>query len=70
MSRLADDIEEALLGTATELLDQASEVLEDKDTAPEDLRRLARELTEAVRGTLRVATSRGFRLAADEPHEL
>ncbi|MFH8805091.1 hypothetical protein ACH4F6_37025 [Streptomyces sp. NPDC017936] len=58
MSRLADNIEAVQLGTAAELLDQASETLDDKNAAPEDLRRLAQELTEALRDVLRVTTSR------------
>jgi hypothetical protein len=59
MSRLADDIEATQLGTAAELLDQASETLDDEDAGPEDVRRLAQELTGALRDVLRVATSRG-----------
>jgi hypothetical protein len=59
MSRLADNIEAVQLGTATELLDQASETLDDEDAGPEDVRRLAQELTGALRDVLRVATSRG-----------
>jgi hypothetical protein len=34
MSRLADNIEAVQLGTATELLDHASEALDDQDTGP------------------------------------
>ncbi|MEV5318051.1 hypothetical protein AB0K92_10375 [Streptomyces sp. NPDC052687] len=59
MSRLADNIEATQLGTAAELLDQASETLDDEDAGPEDVRRLAQELTGALRDVLRVATSRG-----------
>ncbi|MDH6625018.1 hypothetical protein M2271_002822 [Streptomyces sp. LBL] len=66
MSRLADTMESAQLGRATELLDQASGMLADVDTEPNDLRLLAKDLTGALRDTLRVATSRGHRLAAPE----
>jgi hypothetical protein len=66
MSRLADNMESVQLGRATELLDQALDVLADADTAPDDLRLLAKGLTGALRDTLRVATSRGQRLAAPE----
>ncbi|MEV5429274.1 hypothetical protein [Streptomyces sp. NPDC052701] len=59
MSRLADNIEAAQLGTAAELLDQASEILDEQDAGPEDVRRLAQELSRALRDVLRVATSRG-----------
>jgi hypothetical protein len=59
MSRLADNIEAAQLGTAAELLDQASETLDGEDADSEDVRRLAQELTGALRDVLRVATSRG-----------
>ncbi|MBQ1099574.1 hypothetical protein AB0H44_08600 [Streptomyces pseudogriseolus] len=61
MSRLADNIESVQLGTATELLDQAVDMLA-TDTAPDDMRLLAKNLTGALRDTLRVATSRGHRL--------
>ncbi|MEV7368284.1 MULTISPECIES: hypothetical protein [unclassified Streptomyces] len=68
MSRLADNIEAVQLGTATELLEHASNTLDDHDQGPEDLRRLAKELTGALRDVLRVATSRGRLLAASDPH--
>ncbi|MGW6909541.1 hypothetical protein [Streptomyces sp. NPDC054940] len=68
MSRLADNIEAVQMGTAVELLEQASDKLDDQDTGPEDLRRLAKELTGALRDVLRVATSRGHLLAVSGPH--
>ncbi|KOG17063.1 hypothetical protein [Streptomyces viridochromogenes] len=68
MSRLADNIEAVQLGTAVELLEEASDTLVDQEAGPEDLRRLAKELTGALRDVLRVATSRGYVLAASEPH--
>lgn len=66
MSRLADNIEAVPLGTAAELLEQALEALDDQDAGPDDMRRLAKELTGALRDVLRVATSRGHLLAASE----
>jgi hypothetical protein len=66
MSRLADNMESVQLGRATELLDQALDVLADADTEPDDLRLLAKDLTGALGNTLRVAASRGHRLAAPE----
>ncbi|MFF5663688.1 hypothetical protein ACFY7F_12805 [Streptomyces griseofuscus] len=69
MSRLADNIESMQLGTATELLEHASDTLNDPDVGPEDLRLLAKELTGALRDVLRVATSRGhFMAVSEEPH--
>ncbi|MFG2117787.1 hypothetical protein [Streptomyces sp. NPDC048710] len=68
MSRLADNIEAVQLGTAAELLEQASETLDDQNAGPEDLRRLAKELTGALRDVLRVATSRGHLLAVSDLH--
>ncbi|MGW0210625.1 hypothetical protein ACWDZ8_34245 [Streptomyces sp. NPDC003233] len=72
MSRLADNIEAVQLGTAADLLEHASDTLDDHDhdhdQGPEDLRRLAKELTGALRDVLRVATSRGRLLAASDPH--
>ncbi|MFE3636031.1 hypothetical protein [Streptomyces sp. NPDC059168] len=68
LSRLADNIESIQLGTATELLEHASDTLNDPDTHPEDLRLLAKDLTGALRDVLRVATSRGHLLAVSEPH--
>ncbi|MGV9353891.1 hypothetical protein [Streptomyces misionensis] len=68
LSRLADNIEAIQLGTATELLEHASETLNDSDTDPEDLRLLAKDLTGALRDVLRVATSRGHLLTASQPH--
>ncbi|MFB7222875.1 hypothetical protein [Streptomyces sp. NPDC056227] len=67
MSRLADNIEAVQLGTAAELLEQASETLNDQDAALEEMRCLAKQLTGALRDVLRVATSRGHLLAVSEP---
>jgi hypothetical protein len=70
MSRLADNIEAVQLGTAAELLEQASESLDDQDTDPNDLRRLGHDLTRALRDVLRIATSRGHLLEASEPYRI
>ncbi|MGI5408520.1 hypothetical protein ACQEV9_17215 [Streptomyces chartreusis] len=67
MSRLADNIEAMQLGTAAELLEHASETLDGEEVGPEDLRRLAQELTGALRHVLRVASSRGHLLAVSKP---
>ncbi|MFB7459677.1 hypothetical protein [Streptomyces sp. NPDC056188] len=70
MSRLADNIEAVQLGSATDLLEQALEVLGDQDTNPAEVQRLAEELTGALRDVLRVAASRGHLLATGEPQGL
>ncbi|MEU2529329.1 hypothetical protein ACFWI0_21595 [[Kitasatospora] papulosa] len=67
MSRLADTIEAVQLGMAAELLEMAAVTLDDEDTDPIELRRLGRALTGAVKDVLRIAVSRGHRVAAD-PH--
>ncbi|CAL9533421.1 hypothetical protein SUDANB105_04067 [Streptomyces sp. enrichment culture] len=67
MSRLADNVEAVQLGTAAELLEEASETLSDREVALDEMRRLAKELSGALRDVLRVATSRGHLLAASEP---
>ncbi|MEE1805624.1 hypothetical protein [Streptomyces sp. BE133] len=69
MSRLADNIEAVQLGTAAQLLQQASETLDDQDAALDEMRHLAKELTGALRDILRVATSRGHLLTVSEPRE-
>ncbi|MEV0929125.1 hypothetical protein ACIBMX_03110 [Streptomyces phaeochromogenes] len=68
MSRLADNMEAVQLGMAAELLEQAQELLDDRDTEAEELRLLTTNLTGALRNALRVATSRGRRLAPPESH--
>ncbi|MCT9139116.1 MULTISPECIES: hypothetical protein [Streptomyces] len=70
MARLADNIEAVQLGTAAELLEEASDTLVDQEAGPEDLRRLAKELTGALRDVIRVATSRGHLLAVNEPRRI
>ncbi|MFB6525624.1 hypothetical protein [Streptomyces sp. NPDC056399] len=67
LSRLADNTEAIQLGLAEELLDHASNVLGDGEGAPEELKALATDLTEALRDTLRIAESRGHRLLAPGP---
>ncbi|WP_326593052.1 hypothetical protein [Streptomyces brevispora] len=68
MSRLADNIESVQLGTAAELLDMASETLDDEDADSIELRRLGHALNGALKDVLRVAVSRSHVLAAGEPH--
>ncbi|MEV5846139.1 hypothetical protein AB0M32_29630 [Streptomyces sp. NPDC051985] len=66
MSRLADNIEACQLGTAAALLERAFEALDDQDTDRENMHRLAKELTGALRDVLRVAISRRYLLAVSQ----
>ncbi|MGW8631609.1 hypothetical protein [Streptomyces sp. NPDC055793] len=67
MSRLADNVEAVQLGMAAELLEEASETLSDRDMPLDEMQRLAKELSGALRDVLRVATSRGHLLAVGGP---
>ncbi|MCW8120847.1 MULTISPECIES: hypothetical protein [Streptomyces violaceoruber group] len=66
MSRLADNIEAAQLGMATDLLERAAEVLGDQNVGRDDLRLMLTEVTRALRDVVRVAASRGHLLAVSE----
>ncbi|MEV6074298.1 hypothetical protein AB0L80_04150 [Streptomyces sp. NPDC052069] len=69
MSRLADSIEAIQLGTASELLEEVSEALDDQNTSLDEMRYLVTELTGALSDVYRVATSRGRLWAASDPRE-
>ncbi|MEW1627228.1 hypothetical protein AB0387_07325 [Streptomyces sp. NPDC089173] len=69
MSRLADSIEAIQLGTASGLLEEASEALGNQDMSLDEMRCLVAELTGALRDIFRVATSRGHLLAISDPRE-
>ncbi|MCZ9348124.1 hypothetical protein NGM37_61705 [Streptomyces sp. TRM76130] len=66
MSRLADQIEAVQLGMASELLEEAGQVLDDGDADLEALSLLAAQLAGALGDVLRVATSRGHRMVVPE----
>ncbi|MGH3323694.1 MAG: hypothetical protein ACRDOV_04605 [Streptomyces sp.] len=67
LSRLADDTEADLLGSAEDVLAHAGPLLADPGAATRELRFAGTRLTEALRDALRIAASRGARLpAADE----
>ncbi|OWA03612.1 hypothetical protein B9W62_25265 [Streptomyces sp. CS113] len=67
LSRLADNVKAAQLGTAAELVERASEIINEQEVAVEELRHLAKDLAGALRDVVRVATSRGHLLAVNEP---
>ncbi|GGZ92621.1 hypothetical protein GCM10010371_60500 [Streptomyces subrutilus] len=67
LSRLADNTESLQLSLASKLLDHAPEVLADEEADPDELRLLAADLTGALRDAVRVASSRGHRLAIPAP---
>ncbi|MFF0753355.1 hypothetical protein [Streptomyces sp. NPDC004267] len=66
LSRLADGLEDEQLGLASNLVDLASDVLNDQGADPDELRALAVNLMGALRDVLRVADSRGHRLPDPE----
>ncbi|MFD8890353.1 hypothetical protein [Streptomyces sp. NPDC059566] len=67
LSRLADNTESVQLGLGLELLDHALEVLSDEHADPHELRLLVTDLAGSLRDAVRVATSRGHRLAMSAP---
>ncbi|GGV89874.1 hypothetical protein GCM10015535_44730 [Streptomyces gelaticus] len=69
MSRLADRVEQAQLSLAGKLLDQAQGALSGPALNSYELQLLSAELTDALRGTLRVAESRGARLTPPDTDE-
>lgn len=69
VSRFADNVEVVQLGTAAELLEIASETLDDEDADPIELRHLGHALTRALKDVLRVAVSRGHRVMTSETRE-
>ncbi|WP_446045388.1 hypothetical protein [Streptomyces olivaceus] len=66
MSRLADNIESVQLGSATDLVERATELIDNQDADPNDIRHTLTELTAALQDVLRVATSRGHLLAVND----
>ncbi|MGW1407985.1 hypothetical protein [Streptomyces sp. NPDC002403] len=69
ISRLADRIEAIQLGRASELLEEASEALDNQDTSLDEMRCLVTELTGALWDVYRAATSRGRLPATSDPRE-
>ncbi|MEV7702100.1 hypothetical protein AB0O59_03565 [Streptomyces sp. NPDC088922] len=67
IARLADSIEAIQLDTASELVEGASEALENQDTSLDEMRCLVNELTGVLRDIFRIATSRGHLRATSDP---
>jgi hypothetical protein len=66
VSRLADRIESVQLGMADGLLGHAAELLAEQRLTNEELRYLARRLSESLADVRRVAESRGARIGRNE----
>jgi hypothetical protein len=66
LSRIADNIESVQLGMGRELLGHARALVDDPKTGPVELRYLSARLSESLRDVLRVAESRGARLAVPD----
>jgi hypothetical protein len=69
VSRLADEMEEAQLGAGREVLGAARALLGAPDASRPELRFTATRLTECLFDALRVAESRGERLADADGEE-
>ncbi|MEE6268175.1 hypothetical protein V2E29_21370 [Streptomyces diastatochromogenes] len=65
LSLLADEMEEVQLSAAEAVLRHATEMLGDQEASAYELRCAAHRLCETLRDALRVAESRGARLACD-----
>lgn len=63
VSRLADDIEAVQLDMADDLLGHAAALLTERRVTSAELRYLALRLAESLRDVMRVAESRGARVA-------
>ncbi|WP_155054399.1 hypothetical protein [Streptomyces blattellae] len=62
LSRMADEVETELLGSATYVLDAAKSLLAEPGARERELRFAGVRLTEALGDVLRIAVSRGGRL--------
>lgn len=69
LSRFADDLEAAQLTTGTDVLGRARQVLDDPMSPYAEVRYVGIRLAECLTDALRVAQSRGMRLAASDDAE-
>ncbi|MHC5905252.1 hypothetical protein ACVNF4_15315 [Streptomyces sp. S6] len=66
---LADAVEARQMDTAVEVLEHATEVLGDPNSAPGEVLFTGKRLSECLRDAVRVAESRGRRLGIDDYFE-
>ncbi|MEU7433271.1 hypothetical protein AB0B07_20945 [Streptomyces sioyaensis] len=69
VSRLADEMEEAQLDSAAELIEEARRILAARAWTPGEIHLLALELTTSLADVRRVAESRGVRLPVPDDDE-
>ncbi|WP_369224517.1 hypothetical protein AB5J52_27330 [Streptomyces sp. R39] len=69
LSRLVDDLEAVQLATSTDVLGRARQVLDDPMSPYAEVRYVDIRLADCIKGALRVAESRGMRLAAADDAE-
>ncbi|MFG3404430.1 hypothetical protein [Streptomyces sp. NPDC048142] len=62
VSRMADELEAAMIASAEEVLSEARELLADSVVGEQELRFAGARLAESLGDTLRIAASRGGRL--------
>ncbi|MEV2217101.1 hypothetical protein AB0H86_37730 [Streptomyces sp. NPDC050997] len=69
LSKVADNVESMQLGMAGDLLDHAADMLADRKATSDQLRFLLARMSEALTDVMRVADSRGARMAGklDDP---
>ncbi|MGW0999837.1 hypothetical protein ACWD5V_42555 [Streptomyces sp. NPDC002523] len=70
LSRLADNMESAQLGLASEIVQEAQRVLDGRQWRAGELHLLTVQLTEALTNVHRIAVSRGARLLAPAYEDL
>lgn len=66
VARMADEVEADLLDSASDVLDLASPLLHQQPVTVRELRFAGLRLAEALQDTLRIARSRGVRLAIEQ----
>jgi hypothetical protein len=65
VTRVADNVESVQLAMASELLDHAADMLDDRQVTSAQLRYVVARMSEALRDVQRIAESRGARLHAE-----
>ncbi|MFJ9528978.1 hypothetical protein [Streptomyces cyaneofuscatus] len=65
ISRMADELEAAMIASAEEVLSEARELLAESVVGEQELRFVGTRLAESLGDTLRIAASRGGRLESE-----